>query len=101
MAYPPAEIAQQRAEFLAELQSRILDDYNESRAGTLETVLCEGWSPEMERYFGRSYAESPDIDGHIWFTAARPVEHGEFVTVRLEGAEDGEPRGRLEEEDDR
>ena len=98
MAYPPREVAQQRAEFLAELQSRILDAYNETRMGTLETVLCEGFQPETGRYFGRSYAESADIDGHIWFTAGRPVAPGEFVTVRLEGAEDGEPTGRLEEE---
>ena len=98
MAYPPREVAQLRAEFLAELQSRILDAYNETRMGTLETVLCEGFQPETGRYFGRSYAESADIDGHIWFTAGRPVAPGEFVTVRLEGAEDGEPTGRLEEE---
>ena len=99
MEYPPVEVAQQRAEFIAELESRVMDDYNDSRMGTLETVLCEGYSEEDEAYFGRSYAESPDIDGKIWFTSDRPVKTGEFVTVELSDVVDGEPIGTLWEED--
>ncbi len=99
MEYPPTEVAQQRAEFIAELESRVIDDYNDSRMGTLETVLCEGYSEEDEAYFGRSYAESPDIDGKIWFTSDRPVAAGEFVTVELSDVIDGEPIGTLWEED--
>ena len=99
MEYPPVEVAQQRAEFIAELESRVMDDYNDSRMGTLETVLCEGYSEEDEAYFGRSYAESPDIDGKIWFTSDRPVKTGEFVTVELSDVIDGEPIGTLWEED--
>ena len=93
MEYPPVEVAQERAEFLAELESRIMDGYNDSRMGCRETVLCEGYDPENGAYFGRSYAESPDIDGRIWFTSDRAVEPGEFVTVELNGVTDGELAG--------
>ena len=48
-------------------------------------------------FYGRSYAESPDIDGRIWFTADGEVEAGTFVTVRLTGTMDGELTGELVE----
>ncbi|MFQ8573006.1 MAG: hypothetical protein ACLSAB_07085 [Oscillospiraceae bacterium] len=47
---------------------------------------------------GRSYAESPDIDGRIYFSAPRDVAAGEFVPVRITGAMDGELTGELAEE---
>ena len=99
MEYPPTEVAQQRAEFLAELESRVIDEYHDSRMGTKELVLCEGYSEEDEAYFGRSYAESPDIDGKIWFTSETPVAPGQFVTVELEDVVDGEPVGTVCEEE--
>ena len=43
--------------------------------------------------YGRSYAESPDIDGRIWFTADEEAEPGTFVTVRITDTMDGEPTG--------
>ena len=90
MEYPPTEVAVERAEFIAELQSRIMDDFNASRFGTQESVLCEGYDEERGVYFGRSYSESPDIDGRIYFTSDEPVRPGSFVTVEITGAEDGE-----------
>lgn len=49
-------------------------------------------------FVGRSYAESPDIDGRIYFSAPRDVAAGEFVPVRITGAMDGELTGELAEE---
>jgi ribosomal protein S12 methylthiotransferase len=51
----------------------------------------------MGCYVGRSYADSPDIDGRIWFTAAGEVPAGRFVTVRLTGVSDGDLTGEIEE----
>ena len=45
--------------------------------------------------FGRSYAESPDIDGRIYFTADGEVAPGTFVNVRLTGTMDGELVGEM------
>ena len=44
-------------------------------------------------FYGRSYAESPDIDGRIWFTAEDEIAPGSFVTVRMTGTMDGELTG--------
>jgi len=98
MDYPPTEVAQRRAEFIEELESRIIDEYNDRKMGTSDLVLCEGYDDENEAYFGRSYAESPEIDGRIWFTSEAPVETGSFVRVEFQDVADGELVGAAEEE---
>ena len=97
MEHADEEVAQRRAEIIAELQSRIMDEYNAARVGTVMEVLCEGEEPETGRCFGRTYADSPDIDGRVLFSAARSVVPGEFVMVRITGAEDGDLVGEMEE----
>ena len=88
--------AKRRAELVVDVQSDIIDAYNESILGAEREVLCEGFDGQAQMYFGRSYAESPDIDGRIYFTAEGDVEPGTFVTVRLTGTMDGELTGEME-----
>ena len=97
MEHADEEVAQRRAEIIAELQSRIMDAYNAARVGTVMEVLCEGEEPETGRCFGRTYADSPDIDGRVLFSTARSVSPGEFVMVLITGAEDGDLVGEMEE----
>ena len=91
------EMAARRVELLVELQSRVMDAYNESRLGETLEVLCEGFDPEMGCYAGRSYADSPDVDGRVFFTAAGLVPAGTFVNVRITGTSDGDLTGEIEE----
>ena len=98
MEYPDTEIAKQRAEQVAEIQSRIMDDYNESCVGQVMQVLCEGYDPDEDSYYGRTYADSPDIDGKIWFTAEKHIKTGDFVDIHVVDTYDGELAGVLEEE---
>ena len=88
-----AEEARRRAELLVDVQSRIMDDYNESLLGESVEVLCEGFDPASMGYVGRSYAESVDIDGKIYFSSERDLNAGEFVRVRITGTMDGELTG--------
>ena len=93
MEHVPMEEAQRRTELLVDVQSRIIDEYNESVLGDVREVLCEGWSEEAQSFVGRSYAESVDIDGKIYFASYREIMAGEFVNVRLTGTMDGELTG--------
>ena len=93
----PEEIAAQRVERLVAIQSVVLDRYNESRLGTVMEVLCEGFDPQMGCYAGRTYADSVEVDGRVYFTAAGLVPAGEFVSVRITGTEDGDLTGEIEE----
>ena len=93
----PADVAQHRAELLVDLQSRVMDRWNEDRLGTVMEVLCEGFDADMGCWAGRTYADSPDIDGHVYFTAAGVVPAGSFVHVRITGVSDGDLTGEIEE----
>ena len=56
--------------------------------GKTLTVLCDGYDRIAEVYFGRSYADAPDVDGKVYFTASRRVQAGSFVEVKITEAMD-------------
>ena len=97
MDHVSTEEAQRRAELLVDVQSDIIDAYNDSALGDVREVLCEGFDSESMSYVGRSYAESIDIDGKIYFSANRDIMTGEFVNVRITGTMDGELTGEAAE----
>ena len=92
-----ADVAEHRVELLVELQSRVMDEYNEERLGCVAEVLCEGFDSQMGCYAGRTYADSVDIDGRVYFTAAGQIPAGGFVNVRITGTEDGDLIGEIED----
>ncbi len=97
MEHVDTEEAKRRAELAVDVQSDVIDAYNESCLGCEREVLCEGFDSQAQMFFGRSYAESPDIDGRIYFTADGEIAPGTFVNVRLTGTMDGELTGELAE----
>ena len=90
------ETAARRVELVVDLQSRIMDEYNEARLGTVMEVLCEGFDSAEGCYAGRTYADSVEIDGRVLFTAAGLIPAGEFVRVRITGISDGDLTGEIE-----
>lgn len=76
-----------------ELQSGVIDEYNLSRMHETLDVLCEGWDNESGLSFGRSYADSVDVDGKVYFASETEVQPGEFVTVRIENSLDADLEG--------
>ncbi len=91
------DTAAHRVELLEDVESRVIDAWNESRLGRVEEILCEGYDESEQCYTGRSYGDSPDIDGRVLFTAAGEIPAGTFVQVRLTGVSDGDMTGELEE----
>ena len=91
--------ARNRAELIMQVQEQVMDQFNESRLGSVTEVLCDGFDTQAMAYVGRSWAESPDIDGNIYFTAERDVQPGEFVPVRVTGIMDGDLTGEVTEEE--
>ena len=99
MEYPDTEVAQKRAEIVEMIQSGIMDDYNASMMGKTMEILVDGYDEEMEQFFGRTYADSPEIDGKIWIASEEPLQEGEFVTVKIDGCVDGDLSGYVWEEE--
>ena len=90
---PDKDTVALRAGLLRDIQSRIMDRFNKSRIGSVTTVLVEG--QEDGGSFGRSYAESPDVDGYIHIKGGCAVNR--FVEAHITGIEDDEPVGVLKE----
>ena len=98
MEFVDSETAAKRAEIIEMLQSDIMDEYNASMMGKTLEVLVDGYDEEQEQFYGRSYADSPDIDGRVWIASDEPVREGQFVSVKIDGCIDGDLSGYVVEE---
>lgn len=98
MEFVDSEIAQQRAQQVEAIQSRIMDEYNASLVGKTLEVLVDGFDEEQEQFYGRTYADSPEIDSRVWIATEEPLTEGAFVKVCVDCVVDGELSGYLLEE---
>ena len=98
MEFPDASIAQARAEMVETIQSAIMDDYSEAIIGSTLEVLVDGYDEEQEQYFGRTFADSPDIDGRVWIASEEALSEGSFVMVQIDGLVDGDLSGFVVED---
>ena len=98
MEFPEASIAQARAEMVETIQSAIMDDYSEAIIGSTLEVLVDGYDEEQEQYFGRTFADSPDIDGRVWIASEEALSEGSFVMVQIDGLVDGDLSGFVVED---
>ena len=98
MDFVDNEIAQARAQMVETIQSRIMDDYNEAMMGKVLDVVVDGYDEEFEQYFGRTYADSPEIDGRVWIASQDDLSEGSFVKVCMDGLVDGDLTGYIVED---
>ncbi len=80
------EEAQARQRTVMDLQNRLMDDFDRARVGQELSVLCEGQGPD-DRWVGRSFADSPDVDEQVLFTG--DAVPGRFAAVHIDALEDG------------
>ena len=95
MEHCDVEIAQRRQEIVEEIQSRVMDEYNASLLGKTMEVLVDGFDEEMEQFYGRTYGDSPEVDGRVWIASDEPLQEGTFVNVCIDGSVDGDLSGYL------
>ncbi|MDK2798413.1 MAG: ribosomal protein methylthiotransferase [Clostridiales bacterium] len=76
-------IKQQRYEKLMTLQSKISKELNKHKINREYEVLVEGYDSNSKYYYGRTYADSIDIDGKVFFNSEISLKPGEFVKVRI------------------
>ena len=93
------ETAANRAEMIQELQAEIMDEYNASMIGQTIEVLVDGFDEELEQFYGRTFADSPEIDGRVWLASEDALVEGTFVQVCIDGLVDGELSGYVVEDE--
>ena len=100
MEFVDNEIALKRAETIEMIQSSIMDDWCASFIGKTMDVLVDGYDEEMEQFFGRTYADSPDIDGRVWIACDEPLTEGTFISVCIDGCIEGDLAGYVVEDEE-
>ena len=98
MDYADFSVAQQRAEILEQIQSRIMDEYNASFIGKTVEVLVDGYNEEFNQFYGRTYGDSPDIDGRVWIATDEALLEGTFLNITIDGLVEGDLSGYPQEE---
>ena len=90
------DIKQHRAELIMDSQMRIMEEKNQEYIGEVLEVMTEGFDRYAECYFGRSYMDSPDVDGKVFFApGSRRPKYGEFVKVQIDDAMDCDLMGTM------
>ena len=82
------EEAEKRQELVMEIQNDIMDEWSRGFVGKDVRVLCEGYDEETGMQFGRTYADSPEIDGIVFFSGECPA--GQIGLVHIDEFTDGE-----------
>lgn len=77
------EVKLARQEAVMQVQAEISKELQNKRCGEIVEVLCEGYDMDNLMYFGRSQADSLDVDGTVYFASSDEVEIGEFVKVKI------------------
>lgn len=75
------DVKNRRQEVLMNIQYNVTEQSNKSRVGKVYKVIVDSF--EANRYIGRSYMDSPEIDSGIIFTSDNKIEIGEFVNVKI------------------
>lgn len=78
------DIKQKRADIIMEHQQSVMAEYCESLIGSDVEVLVEGYDKLAECFFGRTYADAPEVDGCVFFTCdGEKPKTGNFVKVKI------------------
>lgn len=75
------DVKKRRQEVLMNAQYSITEASNKSRVGNVYKVIIDSF--DDEKYIGRSYMDSPEIDSGIIFTSNKKLNIGDFVNVKI------------------
>lgn len=90
------EIKQKRADIIMEHQQSVMAEYCENLINTEIEVLVEGFDKLAECFFGRSYADAPEVDGCVFFTCNNHKPNaGDFVKVKITDYMGCDPIGEM------
>lgn len=91
----PEGTKEQWRQDVMELQQEIIFDRNDEMAGRQAWVMIDGKVADEDVYVGRTYRDSPEIDGYIFIHASQCLMSGDFVEARVTGANEYDLIGEL------
>ncbi len=94
----PQELKEERRDEIMELQQEIAFEKAESLVGRVLDVMIEGKVADEPAYVGRTYMDSPNVDGLIFVNADLQLMSGDFVRVKVTGAAEYDLIGEVYDE---
>lgn len=88
-------VRQKRWEALMAAQAEVSEEISRGRIGGVERVLVEGFDEHRGQWVGRSGREAPEVDGLVLIDTPRKLRSGDFVTVKITGADVYDVTGRV------
>ena len=95
----PDDVKEARAAAVMEAQAKISLEKLKARIGTAMDVMVDGFDTEMNLYYGRTYGESPDVDGLVYFGSMAYPKPGDILSVQILDANEHDMYGRDAEYD--
>lgn len=75
------EIKNRREEILMDIQYTVTENANKARVGNTYKVIIDG--ADGDKYIGRSYLDSPEIDSGIIINSDKELLPGDMVNVKI------------------
>lgn len=75
---------ERRRDLIMMIQSEIAEEQNAKKINSVVRVLVEGKDEIIKSFYGRTYADSEEKDGKVFFKSDRNPLPGEFVNVKVE-----------------
>ncbi len=81
----PADVKQERLEYLMRVQEGISSEINEGKVGKTFKVIVD--REDEDFYAGRTEYDSPEVDPEVLVSKEQPLHIGDFYDVKIEGTE--------------
>jgi len=72
-----------RKDEIMEAANKVSLSKNKKKKNSSYAVLIEGYDTVNNVWFGRTYMDSPEIDGTVYFTSNANHEFGDYVNVKI------------------
>jgi ribosomal protein S12 methylthiotransferase len=96
LSYPEKSITEKRYNEIMQIQKEISFDKNQSHIGRDMTILVDELDKQSHTAFGRSYADSPEIDNEVIFeNIPTGIKKGQFYDAKIIAASEYELFGQL------
>ena len=93
------DVKRRRRDEIMEAQQAVSQENGQKRIGTVMEVEIEGYMASDEVYAGRTYADTPGVDGYCFVKSGRMLESGDFVKATITGATEYDLVGEAEDEE--
>ena len=81
----PAEVKQDRLDYLMRIQEQISTEINDQKIGQILHVMID--REEEDFYVGRTECDSPEVDPEVLIAKTEPLQIGSFYNVLIENAQ--------------